>query len=56
MAKTREQVLQEQLGLMAFNIAILTADLDAAREEIAALKAKIPDNMNTSRVHVEGRP
>ena len=38
MAKSKEQVIQDQLGAMMFQIAVLVADLDAAREEIATLK------------------
>lgn len=37
MARTREQVLQEQLGAMAFQIALLTADLEAAKEQVKTL-------------------
>lgn len=44
MAKTREELVQLQLGAMAFQIACLMADLDAAREENATLKAKQADN------------
>lgn len=32
--------MQEQLGAMAYTIVILTADLDAAREELVLLRAK----------------
>jgi len=42
MAKTREQVIQEQLGAMAFQIAVLVADLDAAHERITALTPPAP--------------
>ena len=41
MAKSREQVLQDQLGAMAFQLAILTADLAAAQEQVVALQAVI---------------
>ena len=41
MAKSREQVLQETLGAMAFQLAILTADLAAAQERVAALEAVV---------------
>lgn len=47
MARTREQVIQEQLGAMAFQIAILMADLEAARAETAALLAQKPDNRDS---------
>lgn len=43
MARTREQVLQEQLGALAFQNAILLADLEAAQERLRdseAAKAK----------------
>ena len=39
MAKSREQMIQEQLGAMAFQIAVLAADNEALREENEALKA-----------------
>lgn len=55
MAKTREQVIQDQLGAMAFQLAILTADLDALREENAHLKGKVADN-ETSRKTVDEGP
>ncbi len=39
MARTREQVLQEQLGALAFQNAILLADLEAAQERLKAIEA-----------------
>lgn len=41
MARTREQVIQESLGALAFQLAVVMADLEAAREELAALKVAI---------------
>jgi len=38
MARTREQVIQEQLGAMAMQLAILSADLEQAQERIKALE------------------
>ena len=43
MAKSREQVLQETLGAMAFQLAIVTADLAAAQEQVAKLRAATAD-------------
>lgn len=43
MAKTREQMLQEQLGALTFQNAILAADLEAARERIKALESAQSD-------------
>ena len=40
MARTREQVIQEQLGAMAMQLSILSADLEAANERIKALEAE----------------
>jgi hypothetical protein len=45
MARTIEQVIQEQLGAMAFQVAALTAQLEKVSEaltpeQLAALKAK----------------
>lgn len=40
MARTREQVIQEQLGAMAMQLAILSADLEQAHERIKALEAE----------------
>lgn len=50
MARSREQVIQDQLGAMALQLAVLTADLEAAREELAALKdAKPSETAETVR-------
>jgi hypothetical protein len=40
MARPIEQVLRDYLGEQVLTLAKLTAELEAAREELAALKAK----------------
>ena len=42
MAKTIEQLIQEQLGAMAFQIAALTAENGGLKERVVALEAQIP--------------
>jgi hypothetical protein len=39
MARTVEQILQEQVGAMVLQMASLTARLEAVTEELAAVKA-----------------
>lgn len=39
MAKTMDQIVMEQLGGLTLTVARLQAELEAAREEIAQLKA-----------------
>lgn len=41
MARTVEQIIQEQLGAMVLQSARLIADLEAARERIAALEVEL---------------
>lgn len=43
MAKTIEQVIQEQLGALAFQNAALSAENERLKEDVAALQAQLAD-------------
>lgn len=56
MARTIDSIVKEQLGELMMRLAVLTAELEAAREENAALKASArkPESKDSAPAKVKG--